>query len=160
MTTIRIPEEKDVISDDRAFRWFFHFHSEAEQGRQTHGYFHIYVGPQYFGEPASQKPSHIIAVELDSDGDLDGFFVPNSWTTDEHMRAADELKAPLLCFMTVKNSPSRLLDLWLAALTTFFSAEISELISRRDLFLNNMSASSRAAYLSDRQIDRICEWKV
>lgn len=156
---LRIPKEKDAGSSDRGYRWFFHFHSRGEKRATTKGHFHLYAGPQHFNDPASMKPTHLIAIELDSEGDLSGFFVPNAWATNEYMRDASLLETALNHFETTENSPARLLDIWLGALLREFKDKILKLLQNRDVFLGKMSASERASYLEDKQIDRICEMK-
>lgn len=156
---LRIPKGKDAGSSDRGYRWFFHFHSRSDQQAITKGHFHLYAGPQHFNDPTSMKPTHLIAIELDSDGDLSGLFVPNAWATNEHMRDANLLETAFSEFETTDNSPSRILDIWLGAILREFKDEILNLLQKRDVFLAKMSATEQASYLEDRQIDRICEMK-
>lgn len=155
---LRFPQEHDVSNEDGRFSWFYHFHSEDEQSHSRHGHFHLFAGPAMFDDPVATEKTHMIAIELNEDGDLRGFFIPNRWTTGEHMRSAKILQECIDQFDASIGSPNRAIDLWLAAMMRVFKNEISALLTRRDSYLSCLSPTRRSQYLEDQNVTRICEW--
>lgn len=158
--TLRRPAEKDVMDDVDCFRWFFHFHSDEDCDARVGGHFHLFAGPDFFADRLSVLQTHLIAIELEKDGDLAGFFVPNQWVTDEQMRPVEMLEKALAEFDARQGDANVMISCWLAALTRFFSAEISHILTQRDQFLGSLDRKARADYVADRDVERICEWKV
>ena len=157
---LRLPEEHDARSTCGHYRWFFHFHSKTEKADRLAGHFHLFVAPSFFEAPRTVGLSHLIAVELDSTGDLQGFFVPNRWVTDEHMRPACALVDALPGFCGTEKTPALIVSYWLDALLQLFHTEIVTLLTERDRFLTQMNDTARAHYLENQTFDRICEWRL
>ena len=158
--TLRLPKEQDARSLCGHYRWFFHFHSEAARTERLGGHFHLFAAPSYFGDARDLGLSHLISVELDNTGDLQGFFVPNRWVTDEHLRPAPDLIGALKGFRGTEKTPALIVSYWLEALVDLFQPEIAKLLTARDRFLAKMNDTARAHYLENRTFDRICEWRV
>jgi hypothetical protein len=159
-SSLRLPLNFDIKDEKEHFRWFFHFHSEADRNTRAGGHFHLFASPDYFSDYLGVLQTHIIAVELDADGDLEGFFVPNQWVTNEQMRPKSLLAPALADFDARIGKVHDLVGYWLAALTRFFHAEIEYVLQQRDEFLQAMARGAREEYFSNEQIERICEWKI
>jgi len=157
---LRRPAEKDVMDELDCFRWFFHFHSDEDHDARKGGHFHLFAGPDFFEDRLGVLQTHLIAIELDKDGDLSGFFVPNQWVTDEQMRPVEVLRNALSAFDARQGDANVMISCWLAALTRFFSEEITHILTQRDQFLGSLDRQARAVYVADREVERICEWKV
>jgi len=159
-TDLRLPLKVDVKDERDHFRWFFHFHSEADRQARMGGHFHLFASPSYFEDSLGVLQTHLIAIELDADGDLDGFFVPNQWVTDEQMRPAEQLAGALAAFDARLGKADQLASYWVAALTRFFREEILQILRQRDEFLVAMTRKAREEYFHNKDIERICEWKI
>jgi len=158
----RRPEDWDVCDPDGYFHWFYHRHAE-EKNCPNHaggGHFHLFASPKFFDDSLGVNATHLIAIELDRDGDLNSLFVPNIWVTQENPRPSWQLKSALQKFDARQNTPNMLISIWLAALTRTFLSDITRLLEQRDRFLSAMPLSERKAYFNDRSIERICEWKL
>ena len=158
----RQPETFDVCDPRGYFQWFYHRHDESDQAENKSGggHFHLFATPKFFADPLGVHHSHLIAIELDSYGDLGGFFVPNIWVTDEAPKPSELLKSACQKFDARQDSPSQLISIWLAALTRTFLGDIVNLLEQRDRFLSAMPRQARKAYFADPSISRICEWKL
>lgn len=157
---LRLPKEHDARSLCGNYRWFFHFHSEVAKSERLGGHFHLFTAPRYFNDAPDVGLSHLISVELDNTGDLEGFFVPNRWVTDEYIRPASDLIGALKDFSGTEKTPALIVSYWLEALVQLFQSEIKTLLMERDRFLVKMNDTSRAHYLENRAFDRICEWRL
>ena len=119
------------------------------------GHFHLFATPKFFADPLGVHHSHLIAIELDGQGDLGGFFVPNIWVTDEAPKPSELLKSACQKFDARKDSPSQLISVWLAALTRTFLGDIVNLLEQRDRFLSAMPRQARKRYFADPAIPPI-----
>ncbi len=133
---------------------------DIAESQTGYGHFHLFVTPKFFGDTLSVHYTHLIAIELDRDGDLGSFFIPNIWVTQEMPRPSETLKAACQKFDARINSPNMLISIWLAALTRTFLNDILQLLEQRDRFLTAMPRAERKTYFADTAISRICEWKM
>lgn len=158
----RRPEPYDVTDQNDYFHWFYHRHETEDiaESQTGGGHFHLFVTPKFFGDTLSVHYTHLIAIELDRDGDLGSFFIPNIWVTQEMPRPSETLKAACQKFDARINSPNMLISIWLAALTRTFLNDILQLLEQRDRFLTAMPRAERKTYFADTAISRICEWKM
>ena len=158
----RRPEPYDATDQNEYFHWFYHRHAAEDitESQTGGGHFHLFATPKFFADPLSVQYTHLIAIELDRDGDLGSFFVPNIWVTQEMPRPSETLKAACQKFDARINSPNMLVSIWLAALTRTFLNDILKLLEQRDRFLTAMPQAERKRYFADATISRICEWKM
>ena len=158
----RSPKAHDVTDIQGHFHWFYHRHdAEDKKENQTGGgHFHLFATPKFFRDTLSAQYTHLIAIELDRDGDLGSFFVPNIWVTDEKPRPSEHLKSACQKFDARLGTPSHLVSIWLAALMRTFLGDILNLLEQRDRFLAAIPQAERKRYFADTEISRICEWKL
>jgi len=154
----RQPENVDVMAQDGHYRWFYHAH-KGHQGTGRAGHFHLFAAPAAFRDHLTRSLTHLIAVELDEDGDLAGFFAPNIWCTNEYMRPAEQITGALRNFQARINTPDMIVSIWVEALVREFTAEIADLLCQRDAFIMRLNPLERTAYFADRSVSRICEWR-
>ena len=150
----RYPKNFDVGTKEKTFSWFFHYHDSLKEDK---GHFHLYGSPKVFNDPTAFKKTHIISIELTQAGDFSGFFVPNQWVTDDHMRSAKDISEILQNFHTFNNNHSIHINIWLTAIIREFSDVIMLLLNQRDAFLGNMALEDKETYLSNKEIEKICE---
>jgi len=150
----RYPENFDVGTKEKTFSWFFHYHDNTKEEK---GHFHLYGSPKVFDDPTAFKKTHIISIELTEQGDFSGFFVPNQWVTDDHIRPAKDIAEILSNFHTFNNDHSVNINIWLTAIIREFNDVIMGLLNQRDIFLGNMSPADKENYLSNKKVEKICE---
>jgi hypothetical protein len=150
----RYPENFDVGTKEKTFSWFFHYHDNTKVEK---GHFHLYGSPKVFDDPTAFKKTHIISIELTEHGDFAGFFVPNQWVTDDHVRPAKDIAEILSNFHTFNNDHSANINIWLTAIIREFNDVIMGLLNQRDIFLGNMSPADKETYLSNKKVEKICE---
>jgi hypothetical protein len=151
---IRYPSDFDVGTPEKTFSWFFHYHNSKKIGK---GHFHLYASPKAFNDPTATKKTHLICIELTEDGDLSGFFVPNKWVTDDHVRPTSQIEPILVNFHTFNSDHPDTLNIWISAIITEFDDIILDLLKQRDTFLEQMNLEDRNAYYWNKEIEKICE---
>lgn len=150
----RYPRETDVGTYEKTYSWFFHHHDHEKNER---GHFHLFASPSVFDDNTATEKTHIIAIELTTNGDFYGFFVPNRWVTKDHLRPVRYILSILRNFHTNNSDHPDCINIWLSAMLLEFEDVVQELLEQRDLYLSKLSLVDRNEYFENEEIERICE---
>ena len=154
--------EGEVYDPTTHAQYFYHRHPTSGRARPAepgeHGHFHLFLraegmppgtAPLLVPElaianatvPPQSAPSkrgardevaHLVAVAIDARGEPIRLFTTNRWVTGETWYGADDMIRMLDCFDLQTDTPSLLLNRWLAALVHLFRPEIAVLLRNRD----------------------------
>lgn len=133
--------ENDVIDYKNQSQYFYHSHRPEE-----HGHFHIFYRlnlekkpPISFLPKVKKFPFlHLIAISLDTDGNLKELFTTNQWVTNEVWIDSMHMKEYLEKFQIEINKPSVAANQWVNIAMYFFKIPIIILLEQRDRRLNKL----------------------
>ncbi len=144
----------DVHDPKSHAQYYFHAHPPDDRDAPDYGHFHTFMRPK--GMPAGIRPaevknfvppaddngalSHLIAISMTPTGLPERLFTTNRWVTGETWYQAADVIAMLDRFVIDLDHPSPLLNQWLTAMFVLFMPQITELLIKRDLIVEQWLA--------------------
>ena len=149
----------DVYDPETGAQWYYHSHAPGEVGAGTeagsreHGHFHCFVRPD--GREGSVH--HLVAVGVDAQGRLTRLFTVNRWVTADDPLPAEKATALIERFDIHLDTPSYLVNRWLAAVYRLHAASIEALLYQRDATFSAHSPQDGGDPGEDRTLEILSE---
>lgn len=129
----KYPEDK-LVFNNSSWRAYYHCHAPPYRYENEHGHFHIF----YQVTPGNW--THVAALSVDSQGQVQKWFVTNRWVTDENWQEANKFDEYL------QDEPELtsllLVERWLYAMLMLYQDEIRRLLEQRDQQVNQLANGS------------------
>ncbi|WP_029041383.1 DUF6969 family protein [Cucumibacter marinus] len=138
----------DVFDPETGAQWYYHSHETGEEGAE-HGHFHCFLRPKGQDGPIH----HLIAIGVDDRGRPLRLFTVNQWVVDDDWLDAAGTIALLDRFDVSLARPSFLVNRWLTAHFTAYTAEMAALVRERDARLASHKPVGGVDSRSDRSLE-------
>ncbi len=144
----KYPARKGYLGNG-TWRAFYHCHDSQSKLENEHGHFHLFINAE--NDSDSSHWPHLASLSMDYMGQPIQWFTVNQWVTGGNWLYSDQLIEGISnCRIDEDMS---LVEKWLMSMMNVYHAEISQLLTDRDICLNKIGLQTdRLNILKDRDI--------